>query len=144
MSRVSRAALVMGCAALILTMVPAMAQGGARQKGGERRGGGMRSMGFVEQSWAALCFEVNISQAQITKLKPSYQWAWKTRNAAMKSAMAKRDFESLGKTMTSVRSSLETKIKSVLTKQQLAQWNKWQAEQAKRMMRGGPGGGKKK
>ncbi|MEN6641882.1 MAG: hypothetical protein ABFE08_05495 [Armatimonadia bacterium] len=144
MSRVSKAALVMGCAALILTMVPAMAQGGARQKGGERRGGGMRSMGFVEQSWAALCFEVNISQAQITKLKPSYQWAWKTRNAAMKSAMANRDFESLGKTMTSVRSSLETKIKSVLTKQQLAQWNKWQAEQAKRMMRGGPGGGKKK
>ncbi|MEN6304202.1 MAG: hypothetical protein ABFD96_15830 [Armatimonadia bacterium] len=144
MRRVSRVALAVGCVALILTMVSAMAQGGARQKGGERRGGGMRSMGFVEQSWAALCFEVNISQAQITKLKPSYQWAWKTRNAAMKSAMANRDFESLGKTMTSVRSSLETKIKSVLTKQQLAQWNKWQAEQAKRMMRGGPGGGKKK
>lgn len=144
MRRVSRVALAVGCAALILTMVPAMAQGGGRQKGGERRGGGMRSMGYVEQSWAALCFEINISQAQITKLKPSYQWAWKTRNAAMKSAMEKRDFQSLSSTMTSVKSSLDTKIKSVLTKQQLTQWNKWQAEQAKRMARGGPGGGKKK
>lgn len=144
MRRISRAALMVGCVALVLTVVPAMAQQRGAGQRAAGRGSGMRSMGFVEQSWAALCFEINISQTQITKLKPSYQWAWKTRNAAMKSAMANRDFEALGKTMTSVKSSLETKIKSVLTQQQLAQWNKWQAEQAKRMMRGGPGGGKKK
>lgn len=129
---------------MVLMMLPVMAQqGGAGQ--GERRGAGMRgSMGFIEQSWAALCFEMDLSQTQITKLKPSYQWAWKTRNAALKSAMANRDFAAMGKSMETIKTTLEPRIKTVLTKEQLAKWNKWTAEQSKRMTRGGPGGGGKK
>ncbi|MEI6500062.1 MAG: hypothetical protein WCP21_03435 [Armatimonadota bacterium] len=126
---------------LVLAVTVAYAQPGAG-KGGERRGSGMRGMMGVEQEWAALCFEINMSAEQVAKLRPTFQWAWKARNSAMQSAMASHSFETAGKTMTSVNNTVDERIKIVLTKTQMSQWTKWKADQAalREKMRGAMGG----
>ncbi|MEI6502050.1 MAG: hypothetical protein WCP21_13615 [Armatimonadota bacterium] len=135
---------------LVLMMTVAYAQPGAgKGGGGERRGGGMRGMMGLDQEWAALCFEINMSPEQVAKLRPTFQWAWKARNSAMQSAMASHSFDTAGKTMASVNKTVDERIKIVLSSTQMAQWNKWKADQAalRQKMRaaaGGPGGGKAK
>jgi len=103
------------------------------------------SMMYVEQSWAALCFEVNLSADQIAKLKPSYAWAYKSRNDAMKAAMANHDFEAAGKTMAYIKSTLDARIPIVLTAAQKTLWKQWVANQEamRNRMRQGMGGGGK-
>lgn len=123
---------VMGFTALVALLVAgqACAQGqrGAGT-GGQRRGGGMGGGMYVEQSWAVLSFEVKISADQAAKLKPTYEWAWKTRNYTLKTAMQKRDFQAVGSTMEKVKKAIDTAISRVLTKQQMATWQKWQKDQ---------------
>lgn len=142
MKRLLKSAVIVTLA-LTLAALPALAQGpragatGARP-GGERRGG-MMNMMYLEQSWAALTFEIGISADQISKLRPTYQAAWKSRAAAMKTAMQKRDFQSASSAATKIKASLDGKIKAVLSKSQMAAWTKWQAEQQKRFQRRGPG-----
>ncbi|MCE5237339.1 hypothetical protein LLH23_02480 [bacterium] len=135
---------------LIVAVLAASALAGvafAQPPGGKGPGGGgrgmMGSMMYVEQSWTALCFEVNLSAAQIAKLKPSYAWAYKTRNTALKTAREKRDFQSAAKTLDYVKSTLDARIPNVLTAAQKTAWKRWQTEQAamhSRMRPGGAGG----
>jgi len=130
--------------AIALTTVACAQAGGKAQGGGQRRGMG-GSMMYVEQSWAALCFEVNLSADQIAKLKPSYAWAYKSRNDAMKAAMANHDFEAAGKTMAYIKSTLDARIPIVLTAAQKTLWKQWVANQEamRNRMRQGMGGGGK-
>lgn len=99
----------------------------------------MRDMMFVERSWAALCFEINISNEQISKLKPTFVWAYQTRNNALKAAWEKHDFQAAAQTMAYVRKTLEERIPAILTAAQKKAWQKWQKEQEQIMnrMRGG-------
>lgn len=141
---------LLAVAALALAVSLVWAQGGGQGKGGgERRGMGGRGMSSVEMDWAALCFEINMTSTQIEKLRPTFKWAWQSRNNALKSAMTSHNFDSLGKTMEYVNKTVADRLKIVLTKDQQAQWTKYKAEQAKLRAsrafgRGGPGGGKAK
>ena len=126
----TRLSVMLGLAALAATLALAQPPGGGQ--GGADRGqrrGMMGSAMFVEQSWAALCFEIGLSNDQIAKLKPSYVWAYKARASAMKTAREKHDFEAMGKTLSQIKSTLEARIPSVLTATQKTAWTKWQAEQ---------------
>lgn len=109
-------------------------QGGGGRDGGQRRGM-MGSAMFIEQSWSALCFEMDLSQVQFGKLKPTYVWAYKARESALKSARESRNFEAAAKTLATIKTTLEQRIPIVLTDAQKAQWKKWQAEQAARQSR---------
>lgn len=122
--------------------------GGKGQGGGGRRGMG-GSMMYVEQSWAALCFDINLTADQISKLKPTYAWAYKSRNDAMKAAMANHDFAAAGKTMEYVKKTVDERIPLVLSAAQKTAWKKWQADQEAMRSRmrqgfqaGAKGGGK--
>lgn len=119
----------------------AQQQGGGGRDGGQRRGM-MGSAMFIEQSWSALCFEMDLSQVQFGKLKPTYVWAYKARESALKSARETRSFDAAAKTLATIKSTLEERIPIVLTDAQKVQWKKWQAEQAARQnrMREGAGG----
>jgi dihydrofolate reductase len=86
--------------------------------------------GGVEQEWAALCFEINITAEQIAKLRPTFQWAWKARNAAIQKAMSSHDMGSARQTMESVSKTLDERVNIVLSKTQKAQWAKYKANQA--------------
>ncbi|MHB8995405.1 MAG: hypothetical protein ACYC63_09175 [Armatimonadota bacterium] len=99
-------------------------------KGGQR-GAGMRGMGGgLEQEWAALCFEINISADQMGKLRPTFQWAWKARNAAIQKAMASKDMASVRATVETTTKTVDERVNLVLTKTQKAQWAKYKANQA--------------
>lgn len=120
-------------------------------KGGGPRGGGMRGMMMgIDQQWAALCFQINISPEQVAKLRPTFQWAWQQHQAAMQKAMASHSFEAAAKTITSVQSTVDSRVKMVLSKSQQAQWAKYksnlEAQRAKmRSQMGGMGrGGQRK
>jgi len=129
--------------AVCLTIVFAQPTGGKGPAGpaaGPRRGGMMRDMMFVERSWAALCFEINISNEQISKLKPTFVWAYQTRNNALKAAWEKHDFQAAAQTMAQVRKTLEERIPTVLTAAQKKAWQKWQKEQEQIMNRMRAGG----
>ena len=127
-----RQTIALACVALMTLVGQASAQQQAGGQQGARRGARMGPAMYVEQSWAALCFEVNISADQIAKLRPTYQWAWKVRNAVLKTAMEKQDFQSAAPTLEKVKSTIDERVKMVLTSKQLAQWSKWQKAQANR------------
>lgn len=97
-------------------------------KGGQR-GGGMRG-GGIDQEWAALCFEINISADQVAKLRPTFQWAWKARNAAIQKAMVSKDMASVRTTMETTTKTINERVNLVLTATQKAQWAKYKANQA--------------
>jgi Spy/CpxP family protein refolding chaperone len=134
-------------AVLALTAVAFAQPAGGKGQGGPDRGQRRGMMGtamFVEQSWAALCFEIDLSSTQIAKLKPSYVWAYRARAAAMKTAREQQSFEAAGTTMTYIKTTLEARIPNVLTAAQKTAWQKWQANQAamRNRARQGGGGGK--
>jgi hypothetical protein len=114
-------------------------QGGPEQ---EKRRAAMSAMRYVDQSWVALCFEIELSNEQIAKLKPTFVWAYKARNAALKDAREKQDMSSAANTLAYVKKTLEERIPIVLTAAQKAAWQKWQTEQKnRRVIRVGMPGG---
>ncbi len=135
-------------AALALTTIAFAQPPGGKGQGGQDRGqrrGAMGAAMFIEQSWAALCFEIGLSNEQIGKLKPSYVWAYKARNAALKTAREQQNFDSVVNTMNYIKKTLEERIPIILTATQKTAWQKWQADQEamrNRMRQAGPGGGK--
>lgn len=134
-------------AVVLLSATMVLAQAGKGGGQGGQRGGGMRGMMGVDQEWAALCFQINISADQIAKLRPTFAWAWKARQSAIKTAMASRNFEAAGKTMAQVQSTVDARVKTVLTSAQRTQLAKWKTDQAAaraKMRGGGQGGGQRK
>jgi len=89
---------------------------------------GIISPMYLEQSWAALCFEVGLSVTQIGKLRPTYQWGWTTRAAAMKTATAKGDFSTALSTLGYIKQVIDPRLKTVLTPTQLAKYHKWESD----------------
>ncbi|MBU0609983.1 MAG: hypothetical protein KKI08_19010 [Armatimonadetes bacterium] len=143
-------------AALALTTLAFAQPPGGKGQGGQdrsQRRGAMGAAMFIEQSWSALCFEINLSATQIAKLKPSYVWAYKARNAALKTAREQHSFDSVANTLNYIKKTLEDRIPIVLTAAQKTAWQKWQAEQEAMRNRtrqggagkagGGGGGGQK-
>jgi len=110
----------------------------------------MQAMMFVEQSWAALAFEVKASLQQLQALYPAYQQAWDERKAAQEELRALRQrggqgreamgqaFQKYQAVLQKIQADLEAAHKQVLTEEQLTQLNKWQEAQAQ--MRGAGGG----
>lgn len=134
------AALVM---VVLISASLVMAQPGKGGGQGGQRGGGMRGMMGAEREWSVLCFEVKITPEQIAKLRPTFQWAWDEQKTAIKSAMASHSFDSAGKVMATVQSTVDSRVKIVLTKTQQAQLAKYKAAQeaARAKMRSQMGGG---
>lgn len=131
--------------ALIAAAAAAIAQqlgpGGGGGPGAGR--GAMAGMMSIERTWAQLAFEVNISNQQMATLRPTFQSAWKTRNDAIAKAREKRDMSGLEAVAKQIEAGIEAKLKTVLTKEQMAKWQKMKQEEAARRQAGprGPGGG---
>ena len=134
---------------LVMALIAVAAAAFAQQRGpgaGGGPGGGrgaMAGMMSVERTWAQLAFEVNISNQQMATLRPTFQSAWKTRNDAIAKAREKGDMSGLEAVGKKIEASIEAKLKTVLTKEQMAKWQKMKQEAAARRQAGprGPGGG---
>ena len=66
---------------------------------------------YLDQMWMRSPFVVKASSEQMGKLKPSFLEAWKKRGAAMKAQDAKA--------LASVNQTLRSKIKAVLSAEQM-------------------------
>jgi Spy/CpxP family protein refolding chaperone len=99
--------------------------------------GTLRDVMYIERSWAALTFEVKVSDDQLQKLRSAaYAAAWAKREKALQSG----DVTALGKTTASIKTDVDAKIKQVLTAAQWQQFQQWQTRRG-RLGRGGGGPG---
>ena len=135
---------------LVMALIAVAAAAFAQQRGPGAGGGpgggrmqGMMDLRYVETAWMAACFELNVSAQQLASLRPTFQAAYKLRRDAMEKARTSRDLSGLEATGKKIKSSIDAKLKQVLTAQQMAQWQKLQkeAEARRQAGRGGPGGG---
>ena len=104
----------------VLFSLPVLAQQGRGQRGIGR--GRMGNFMFIERSWAIVCFGIGALQEQINKLRPAYEDAWNTRAEAVNKLRAAEDrraaFQEFAQTLEMIRTDLERKLASVLTKEQ--------------------------
>jgi len=99
------------------------APGGPGRGPGDRGRGMMGAMMYLERTWTAVSFQLGCTGDQLTSLRPTYQNALATREAAVKKAVAAKNWQAVGKAMQDCKTRLETKLKQVLSKQQ---WTKLQ------------------
>lgn len=137
-----------GVVTVVVVLLAVLTTGSTWAQPGGKGGGGGRGMGMgasSEQIWAELCFGVNISATQIAKLKPTFAWAWNERNTTMRTAMQNRDMAAIQAKAAQIKSAIDKAIKIVLTKDQMATYNKWiadrQAEREKMRAQFGAGKG---
>ncbi len=76
----------------------------------------MMSLFYIDQTWAGLAFRVKLTNAQMKALRPTFAKAWDSRKAALKTGDAKK----VGAAVTASQKTIEAKLKSTLTKDQLA------------------------
>lgn len=131
---------------LIVVAGAAFAQQRGPGAGGGPGGGrmqGMADLRYVETAWMAACFELNVSAQQLASLRPTFQAAYKLRQDAMEKARTSRDVSGLEATGKRIKSSIDAKLKQVLTAQQMTKWQKLQkeAEARRQAGRGAAGGG---
>ena len=141
----SRKTTLAGAGALVVVVVLAMTvslafgqKGSGKRGAGQRGPGAMGGMMYLERTWTAVSFQLSCTSQQLEKLRPTYRTALKTRNAALKKAMEARDWKAVGTAMQKCKSTLDAKLKAVLSSQQ---WQKLQAQMKPRMggMRRGGG-----
>ena len=114
----------------------------AQRQTGQQRPGGMRATQAqaVENTWAAIAFELKVDHETLEKARPHLQKAWDDRKKVMKDSSG--DFRAISDGMTKIKADLDEKLKTVLTEEQikkLAEWEK--SQQQTRRMGGGPMGG---
>jgi len=87
----------------------------------------------VENTWAALAFEVKVDDETLKKIRPAFQKAWDKRKKLIKNSAG--DFRAIVEGMTKTKADIDKKLKEVLTEEQmkkLAEWEKTQRQQPDR------------
>ena len=106
---------------------------GGDRPGGGRMGGMMVSQAApLESSWAQLCFEIGIDDAAMTKAKKLYKEAWDKRKAVVQkgesSSGDQQAMQSLRGDAEKINTNLMTKLKDVLSAEQMKKLNDWAAQ----------------
>jgi hypothetical protein len=96
----------------------------------------------LEGTFAAVCFEVKVSNEKLLLLLPSFQQAYDERKTAITAAREAQDFQVLRTAMEKIQTDIESKLKEVLSEEELAKYEAWKTAQAqmRQRMRGGGGG----
>jgi len=102
----------------------ALAQGGGPPPGGgggRPPGGDMQVMTYLEKTWTAVCFQLDCTAEQQESLKATYASALQTRNQVLEQALKNRDMTAMQKAAQTCKTTLDTKLKTVLSDEQ---WQK--------------------
>ena len=117
------------------------AQRPQRQPGGF--GGGRapaaRAMQTVENTWAAIAFEVKVDSATLEKTRPHLQKAWDERKKLIKDSAD--DMQKIAEGMVKINAELDEKLKTVLTEEQMKKLAEWEESQQQTGMGGFRRGG---
>jgi hypothetical protein len=92
--------------------------GGGRGGGRGGPGGPMGGM-YLERTWTAVSFQLECTAEQKDALSPTYAAALKTRDAAVLKAHEEQDMEAVQAAMKACKTTLDAKLKEVLTADQL-------------------------
>jgi hypothetical protein len=114
-----------------------------RPQGGPGGFGGMRApaaraMQTVENTWAAIAFEVKVDSATLEKTRPPLQKAWDERKKLITDSAD--DMQKIAEGMVKINAELDEKLKTVLTEEQMKKLSEWEDSQQQAGM-GGPMGG---
>jgi transcription termination factor NusB len=95
-----------------------------------------RMIQAVENTWAAIAFEVKVDNATLEKARPHFQKAWDERKKLMRDSAG--DFRTLVEGMRKIKARLDEKLKTVLTEEQMKRLAEWEKSQQRRPPMGGP------
>jgi hypothetical protein len=127
---------------LAIAMIGVAFQITQAQRDQQRPGGmgGMRATQAVQNTWAAIAFELKVDNETLEKVRPHLQEAWDARKKVMKDSAG--DFRAMGDSMTKIKADMDAKLKTVLTDEQMKKLAEWEeSQQQTRRMGGGPMGG---
>ena len=97
-----------------------------------------RAMQTVENTWAAIAFEVKVDSATLEKTRPHLQKAWDERKKLMKDSAD--DMQKIAEGMVKINAELDEKLKTVLTEEQVKKLAEWEESQQQAGMDGPRGG----
>jgi hypothetical protein len=96
-------------------------------------------MQAVQQTWAAVAFEVKVDNETLEKARPLLQKSWDDRKELIKNSSG--DFQAIADGMTKIKADLDEKLKTVLTDEQMKKLAEWEEAQQQTRMGGPMGGG---
>lgn len=103
-----------------------------------RSPGAFRVMQAIENTWAALAFEVKVSDETLKKARPLFQKAWDARKKLMRESAG--NFDAMIDGMTKIKSDLDTGLKKILTEKEMKKLIEWEKSQQRQPPMGGPRG----
>jgi len=120
------AALVVGWTSVGAQPAPAPgARAGLGAGGGRNLAGRAMHFLYLERAWTVVCFDLQITDEQLLKLRPLFQAAWESRKKAVENTqggdLAGRAL-ALSQANDQIRKDIDDGLAQVLTEDQLAQW----------------------
>ncbi|MBC8229523.1 hypothetical protein H8E77_08255 [bacterium] len=109
-------------------------QGGPGGFGGGRAPAA-RAMQAVGNTWAGIAFEVKVDNETLEKARTHLQQAWDARKKLMKDSAG--DMRIIAQGMVKINESLDEKLKTVLTEEQMKKLSEWEDSQQQAGMGGG-------
>jgi len=110
--------------------------GRGRRPGPPPREPMMASDQLLERSWFYLCFELNPTEEQLTKLRQAYKEAWERSNRLRERLRtSRRDPEGVRRLfrteMERIRSALHDRLRDILSPDQMADLLRWEELQTR-------------
>jgi hypothetical protein len=95
-------------------------------------------MTYLERSWVAVAFELDVTDEQLTGLRAFYKAAWDTRQQALDQPAGDAAGRALAlwEALDQVRSDIDAALTDVLTEEQLAQWEEIKEAQQRPLTQG--------
>lgn len=120
----------------ILSFQAYITAGRGRRPGPPLREPMMASDQLLERSWFYLCFELNPTEEQLTKLRKAYKEAWERSNRLRERLRtSRRDPEAVRRLfeteMERIRSALHDRLRDILSPDQMADLLRWEELQTR-------------
>ncbi len=116
--RSSRIAVVLAIVPAVLTLV------WATQSQPGRPGSLGSGPSSLSSTWAALAFEVKVSNATLEKLRPHFELAWQEQSQALRKAAG--DYQGFAGELQKIRARLDEALKTTLSAEEARKLAAWQ------------------
>jgi len=101
-----------------------------------RTPGAFRVMQTVENTWAAIAFEVKVSDETQKKARPLFQKAWDDRKKLMRESAG--NFNAMMEGMRKIKNDLDAGLKKILSDDEMKKLTQWERSQRRRPPMGAP------
>ncbi|MCD6506926.1 hypothetical protein J7M22_09925 [Candidatus Poribacteria bacterium] len=92
--------------------------------------GAFRMMQAIENTWAAIAFEVKVDNKTLEKIRPLFQKAWDDRKKLIRESAG--NFDAMMDGMAKIKKDLDKKLRKALTKEEMRKLIEWEKLQQRR------------